>query len=91
MDRKLRKIDLPKTTKYCTSLGSFNEYLIIMSKNIPVPKFNHRRSVSTEFHMGCFPLYQDRHMAIFLCLPEDHNVIEIDEACIPRQSPQRFF
>ncbi|KRY35806.1 hypothetical protein T01_1383 [Trichinella spiralis] len=30
-------------------------------------------------------------MAIFLCLPEDDNVIEIDEARLPRQSPQRFF
>ncbi|KRX33486.1 hypothetical protein T09_10738 [Trichinella sp. T9] len=26
-----------------------------MSKNFPIPKFNHRRSVSTEYQMGCFP------------------------------------
>ncbi|KRY06747.1 hypothetical protein T01_7173 [Trichinella spiralis] len=34
----------------------FNEYLIIMSKNFPIPKCNHRRSASTEFQMGCFPV-----------------------------------
>ncbi|KRX33532.1 hypothetical protein T05_5265 [Trichinella murrelli] len=44
MDRKSRKIDLPKTTKYCTSLVIYSEYLIIMSKNFSIPKFNYRRS-----------------------------------------------
>ncbi|KRY03828.1 hypothetical protein T03_17817, partial [Trichinella britovi] len=48
---------LPKTTKYCTSLGFFSEYLIIMSKNFSIPKFNYRQSISTEFQMGCFPVY----------------------------------
>ncbi|KRY99463.1 hypothetical protein T11_12633, partial [Trichinella zimbabwensis] len=32
---------LPKRRKYCTRLGNFNEYLIIMSKKFPMPKFNH--------------------------------------------------
>ncbi|KRX75231.1 hypothetical protein T06_16303 [Trichinella sp. T6] len=49
MDRKSRKIDLPKTTKYCTSLGIFSEYLIIMSKNFSIPKFNYRRSFYRNF------------------------------------------
>ncbi|KRX31588.1 hypothetical protein T09_9501 [Trichinella sp. T9] len=30
-----------------------------MSKNFPIPKFNHRRSVSTEYQMGCFPNFPE--------------------------------
>ncbi|KRZ48859.1 hypothetical protein T02_14951 [Trichinella nativa] len=62
MDRKWRKIDLPKPTKYCTKLVNFNQYLIIMLKNFPIPKFNHRRSVSADFQMGCFALFDISHM-----------------------------
>ncbi|KRX33261.1 hypothetical protein T05_3619 [Trichinella murrelli] len=57
MDRKWKKIDLPKTTKYCINIANFNEYRIIMLKIFPIPKFNHRRSVSTDFQMGHFPVY----------------------------------
>ncbi|KRX11483.1 hypothetical protein T07_14924, partial [Trichinella nelsoni] len=48
---------LPKTKKYFTRRGNFNEYVIIMLKKNSVPEFSYPGSVSTKFHFGCFPVY----------------------------------
>ncbi|KRZ82459.1 hypothetical protein T08_7424 [Trichinella sp. T8] len=42
--------------------------------------------------VGTNPLLRyDVAQVLLFCLPEDDDVVEIDEARLPRQSPQRFF
>ncbi|KRY44786.1 hypothetical protein T03_8714 [Trichinella britovi] len=70
-------------------------FLDVFLQTNPVPPEANQDSqqIRLKLHSRTQQVVQHPFQALqmlLLSLPEDDNVIKIDEACIPRQSPQRF-